>query len=168
MSFKQHVANVLAAIAVACFGMPVQADSWFIEGDDYVSITKHISTGSLVFTNPVSFGWRPVSIEYFPDATVTNVFTFQRVRNLKQNQYQGNVVTTNAAGRIETNYMYVVTNTVVVPLTNSFSKTTTNDTGVLLSEETDFPAYLYVRGGDVITLTSSGDTDLYVIITGLK
>jgi len=160
----------LAAAMAVCAGAVLGQDSdWDSESDDLIRITKKVTGGSCVITNDYAIEWRLASVEYFPDATVTNVATISRVRTLKSNQYQGNLVTTNFEGTlIETNYIWNVTNTVSVLLTNQLdSATTTNDTHVTLVEIEDFPANVFFNHGDKINLSFT-DTNLYVIITGLR
>jgi hypothetical protein len=164
---------VLAVLACDVVAAPTQSGVWDTEvfdgaGDFYLSRTYKVEDGSYTWTNSFEKPFALGAIEAFHPASGTFTTTVSRVRVVKYNQYQGNVVTTNLFGGVETNYMFVVTNSVSLELTNQLcSAITTNDAHVTLQEGTDFPYGVYVLGGDKIVVTCSTN-DTYFIFTGRR
>lgn len=127
----------------------------------YLSIFEQATNGNYTLTNSFTYPWKLKSISYWLPTPLTNTFTFSILREQETVLYSGDTITTNSFGFIETNTYHSVTGTVVSLVTNSLvsALVTTNVNNVMLAEfNSDYPADVYIFGGDKVVLTWSYTT----------
>lgn len=164
-----------AIFLAAVFAVAVHAEvktyqqSSFTEAS--LTWTEHAEgTNRTVLVNDADYPWRFLTFEVSQPANETNEISIEVFRAFDyEEQFVGDVVSTNAFGQVVTNFVNQVTNQVWKVMTNVVFEVTQTDENAVYHADSD-PSLppIYVMDDDVVVVNHDFEDGFFFRLTGEK
>ena len=157
------VLNRMLAVGLCSLGLSAFAQDAPKMSEFGFRFSTNVTALTYSWTNHNAYPFRILNMSFNSDAAVTTTVTLVRPHSITR-QIVGDVITTNDMGGIETNYYYIITNTVTSYATNLLLSVT--NTGTLYDED-DFPK-VYVQRDDVLRWNFGATNTISILLDAMR
>jgi hypothetical protein len=154
----------LVSLIIGLFAVSIAYAQDYAKCSDYgFRLSTNVTALSYSWTNDHDYPFRLGSVTLNSGSIVTTVVSLVRPHSITR-QLVGDVVTTNDMGCIETNYYYIVTNTVTTFTTNALLSVTNTAS---IYDEDDLPK-VYLQRGDILNFNFGATNTISILIDALR